>query len=293
MPYQVILFYKYVTLTDPEVVRSRLLVAAQKLSLKGRVLIAEEGINGTLEGTDEQLVSFIEILRAEQPLTDIEIKWSAGTGSSFPKLKVKVRKEIVGTHFDSEIDPRIETAPRITPQELNTWINEGRDFTIVDMRNDYEYASGHFAGSVNPGLNNSRDLPGAIDTLTPLKEKTVLTVCTGGIRCEKMSAYLMKQGFTDVHQLDSGIHGYMQQYPGKDFLGTLYTFDERVTMDFGGDREIVGTCKPCGQKTETYINCANDVCHLHFLICDACNKENACCSAECEQVLQAEVRLHS
>jgi len=122
--------------------------------------------------------------------------------------------------------------------------------------------------------------------LEPLKEKKVVTVCTGGIRCEKMSAYLLSHGFKDVYQLENGIHTYMEKYPGKDFLGTLYTFDQRVVMDFGGkDREVIGQCGRCGVKTERYLNCGNLDCHAHFLVCKVCapSEDNAFCSEECAE----------
>jgi UPF0176 protein len=158
------------------------------------------------------------------------------------------------------------------------------------MRNDYEIASGKFPNTVNPGLQNSRDLPQALPKLEPLKNKKVVTVCTGGIRCEKMSAYLLSNGFEDVYQLEDGIHGYMEKYPGKDFLGTLYTFDQRHTMDFGGDRQVIGICKLCTAKTENYVDCANLNCHIHFLACNNCTDENGIgyCSTTCIDKMQVE-----
>jgi UPF0176 protein len=122
-------------------------------------------------------------------------------------------------------------------------------------------------------------LPEAVEKLEDLKTKTVLTVCTGGVRCEKMSAYLMHKGFKNVYQLDGGIHTYMEKYPGEDFEGALYTFDGRITMDFGGQRKVVGKCCLCEGATERYINCANHECHLHFLACERCapNTEEAFC----------------
>ena len=116
----------------------------------------------------------------------------------------------------------------------------------------------------------SRDLPRVIHKLEEHKKKQVVTVCTGGVRCEKMAAYLIHKGFEHVRQLDGGIHSYMEKYPGKDFLGTLYTFDRRITMDFGGDREIIGRCRLCGTPSESYANCAENSCHLHFISCTAC-----------------------
>ena len=210
----------------------------------------------------------------------MSVKRSEGTSDAFPKLSIKVREEIVGTKFPmEEAYPQLRTAPRLKPEELREMFEKGEDFAIVDMRNDYEYASGHFKGSIDPGMQASRDLPEKLPLLEPLKNKKVVTVCTGGIRCEKMSAYLLNNGFEDVYQLEDGIHGYMQKYPGKDFVGTLYTFDKRKTMHFGGDekgnREIVGTCYLCETKTENYTNCANDFCHRHFLVCENCVAKTA------------------
>lgn len=289
MEYQVLLFYKYVTVADPEALKSWIHSRARELSLTGRVIVAEEGLNGTLEGTVANTELFSKELLQDARFADMQIKTSKGTGSAFPKLSVKVRPEIVGTRFDKEkIDPRIRTAPHLRPEELKKWYEEQKDFVIVDMRNDYEFRSGHFKNSINPGLENSRDLPEALKKLEPLKEKTVLTVCTGGVRCEKMSAYLLSEGFKDVYQLDNGIHGYMEKYPGQDYLGTLYTFDKRLVMDFGGEREIIGTCHHCSVKTETYVNCKNNACHLHFLVCEGCAKEEGVfCSEACAQALLA------
>ena len=285
MKHQVLLFYKYVTIEDPEALKGWVTARAKALGLMGRVLVAEEGINGTLDGTLENTNIFKNEFLADPRFSDVQVKTSASDGKSFPKLSVKVRDEIVGTRFDKErVDPRKQTAQHLPPQELRAWYENQKDFVVVDMRNEYEFASGHFKDSINPKLDNSRDLPAALSRLEPLKNKTVLTVCTGGVRCEKMSAYLLSEGFTDVYQLDNGIHGYMEKYPGQDYLGTLYTFDQRLTMDFGGDREIIGRCLLCDAKTELYVNCADNTCHLHFLACDACQKESGTfCSEKCSR----------
>lgn len=284
MPYQVLLFYKYTDVSDPEALAARIRGLAEELSLTGRILVATEGINATLEGTVENTEEFVS--RFDDPrFADMQYKRSAGTGASFPKLSVKVRKEIVGTGFTrEEADPRVSTAPRITAEELRTWYEEDKDFVVVDMRNNYEFVSGHFKDSVQPDISASRHLPLAMEKLAPLKDKQIVTVCTGGIRCEKMSAYLMNKGFKNVRQLDGGIHTYMEKYPGKDFQGTLYTFDQRMVMDFGGEREIIGVCHLCGDKTERYADCADPICHFHFLACDNCREADgsAYCSKECK-----------
>ncbi len=286
MSYQVLLFYTYVTIEDPDALRAWVFAKAAALQLTGRVLIAEEGLNGTLEGTLENTQALVRELLADPRFADMRVKTSTGTGNAFKKLSVKVRTEIVGTQFDPRVvDPRVNTGTYISPEELHAWYESDKDFVVVDMRNDYEFQSGHFKNSVNPGLKHSRDLPKAVPKLEHLKEKTVLTVCTGGVRCEKMSAYLLAQGFKDVYQLENGIHGYMEKYPGQNYRGTLYTFDNRLTMDFGGVREVVGRCRLCGAKTERYVNCANDRCHFHFLACDACQKGGApLCKPDCESV---------
>lgn len=272
--YTVLIFYRYQTIAEPEAAASRLKALAQKYQLTGRALVAEEGINATFEGTKESAEKFEREFKTGE-FKDIWIKKSAGTGKSFPKLSVKVRREIVGTRFPKEVDPRLKTAPHLKAEELKEWYETGKDFVVIDMRNSYEYASGHFKNSVDPGMANSRDLPEAVEKLSGLKGKTVLTVCTAGVRCEKMSAYLMHEGFRDVYQLDGGIHTYMEKYPGEDFEGTLYTFDHRVTMDFGGQRKVVGKCRLCGGATERYVNCRNDDCHLHFLACENCAPDAA------------------
>ncbi len=285
--HQVLLFYKYITIEDPALLMRDFRALCERFTLTGRVLIAPEGINATVEGETSNTEAFVVELIKDPRFVDLQIKRSVGAGNSFPGLSVKVKSEIVGTKFTpEEADPRVLTAPHLNPDELRAWYENGKDFVVVDMRNSYEYVSGHFANAIDPGLENSRDLPQAIEKLEPLKEKTVLTVCTGGVRCEKMSAYLMQKGFKDVYQLDGGIHSYMEKYPGQDFLGTLYTFDQRLTMDFGGDREVIGLCKLCGEKTEQYVNCMNNFCHLHFLACTECAPEaEVCCSEACASLV--------
>lgn len=282
-----LLFYKYTDVAEPVVLAERVRGLATELSLTGRVIVATEGINGTLEGTVENTEKFVAEFFTDPRFSDVQVKRSIGTGNSFPSLSVKVRKEIVGTGFSAEeADPRVRTAERISPDELRAWYESGRDFVVVDMRNNYEFASGHFKNSVEPGISASRHLPLAMEKLAPLKEKQVVTVCTGGIRCEKMSAYLLSKGFQNVRQLDGGIHTYMEKYPGKDFLGTLYTFDQRVTMDFGGDREVIGRCYRCNATSELYADCAELTCHRHFIVCKDCREEDggAYCSDECKSI---------
>jgi UPF0176 protein len=283
--YQVLLFYKYVTIQNPEELKGLYRALCEKYELKGRTIIAEEGINSTLEGTTENTEKFLTEFLADARFSDMQIKRSAGTGASFPRLMIKVRNEIVGTRFGKEIDPRIETAPYMSADELHALYEKKEDFVIVDMRNSYEYESGHFENSLDPGMDASRELPKVVEKLKVEDGKKIITVCTGGVRCEKMSAYLLKEGFKDVHQLDGGMHTYMEKYPEGHFKGTLFTFDDRLVMDFGGKREIVGKCKRCDAPNEQYQNCANAECNMLFLICNDCMSAEGpgFCGEKCEK----------
>lgn len=286
MESQVLLFYKYVTITDPTAFKLAYLGMCEKHSLTGRTVVAEEGINSTLEGTIENTENFLKEFLQDERFTGMQIKRSKGEGKSFPRLSVKVKPEIVGTRFPKEVDPTKQTGAYLTPDELRQWYEEDKDFVVVDMRNSYEFESGHFKKSIDPGMVASRELPEKIEAIKRATEgKTVLTVCTGGVRCEKMSALLLHEGVKDVYQLDGGMHSYMEKYPGKDFLGTLFTFDDRLVMDFGGDREVIGTCKRCSVKNEQYQNCANAECNMLFLICNDCMSSEGpgFCSERCEK----------
>jgi UPF0176 protein len=213
----------------------------------------------------------------------IDWKTSEGSGQSFPRLSVKVRPEIVSLKLgEDDLDPNEITGVHLSPDELNRWYeNNPNDFVVVDMRNDYEFKVGHFRNSINPEMENFRDLPKVLPKLENLKEKKVVTVCTGGVRCEKASGYLVKKGFKNVYQLHGGMHRYMEKFGNKDFLGKLYVFDGRVVAGGEGEHEVVGKCYECGDKTEFYTNCKNDVCHKHLLVCNNCkgDREDFYCSA--------------
>ncbi len=275
---QIILFYKYVRVADPEHVREGQEELCKRFSLKGRCIIATEGINATYEGTKENIAEYITELEKDERFKNIHFKLSTGTGNAFPKLSIKVRKEIVSLHLGTcDINPNEITGIHLKPEELHEWIKTKKEFYIIDMRNAYEHKVGHFENSILPPIENFRDLPKVVEQISHLKNKTVLTVCTGGVRCEKASGFLITQRFTDVHQLDGGIVSYMEKYPNEDFAGKLYVFDGRVTMGFYTDdtkHKIVGKCDACGEQSENYVNCDNPVCHRHFINCQNCIEKN-------------------
>ncbi len=286
--YKILLYYKYVHINDPKRLMEDQRALCVRLGMKGRIIVAEEGINGTIEGTDSACKEYMEIMKADPRFADIHWKISSGTsdGTAFPRLSIKVRKEIVSLHLtdpegkstsngasDSEdIDPNKLTGVHLKPEELRAWYESGKEFHIVDMRNDYELRVGKFEGTIFPELNNFRDLKKNLDKIADLKDKPVLTVCTGGVRCEKASGLLVREGFKNVYQLDGGIVSYMEKYPGKDFKGSLYVFDKRITMHFEdpNKHEIIGRCKKCDAPSEHYVNCANLMCHDHFICCENC-----------------------
>lgn len=281
MSHKVIIFYRYVTIEAPQVLMERERAVCEVLGLTGRVIIAEEGINGTLEGTSESIAKYTAHILSDKRFKKMDIKETPGAGDIFPRLSIKVRSEIVTSNVDASINPRKDTGVHLAPSDLKKWFENGEDFEIIDMRNDYEYGVGHFKGARASGMRSFKDLPKVAERFATIKDKKVLTVCTAGVRCEKASAYLKAQGFTDVYQLHGGIHRYMEKFPGEDFLGALYTFDGRTTMTFGGDekREVIGKCTHCGTQTERFADCALAACGNHFLACDACRDEegNALC----------------
>lgn len=298
--YTILLYYKYVHIDNPLELMARQRELCMRLGLKGRIIVATEGINGTVEGLTENTEKYIEAMNSDKRFADIHWKKSAGTpdGNAFPKLSIKVRKEIVSAHLDEndletgDVNPNETTGTHLKPEELHEWFRRKAagelEFYIVDMRNDYEFAVGHFVDSIRPSMQNFRDLASFIKEIEHLKDKKVLSVCTGGVRCEKASGYLIRKGFTDVYQLDGGIVSYIEKYPGQNYVGSLYVFDGRTCMSFDDPAEhvTVGRCGICSLPTERYTNCANPKCHLHFLCCENCSPkpDQALCASCLSQV---------
>ncbi len=269
--YIVILFYKFVDIADPKAVVDAFKAKGVELGIFGRMLVAEEGINGTFEGTREAINAYIDFMRSDERFADMPIKESAGTGKAFGKLKIKVRPEVV-TLGAGRFDVKNETAPEVTVSELQKMYENKEDFVVLDLRNDFEIESGKFENTIDPKLEHFRDLPKKLEELKDLKNKKVVTVCTGGIRCEKATCLMTREGFTNVYQLKDGIHTYMKEYPGQNFKGTLFVFDDRMTTDVVEvpEKEIIGKCVFCGTTTEQY--CSDDSVRpsRKIICCDDC-----------------------
>ncbi len=267
----VILFYKFFHVENPVTLQREQKRLLESLGLRGRMLIAHEGINATFEGSRENIDAYMEKLRKKPSFANLVVKESAGTGKSFTKLEVRVRPEVV-TLDAGEFDIANETAPTISADDLEKLYASDEDFVVLDLRNEYETAVGKFDKTVDPGLSNFRDLPQKLPELSNLKNKKVVAVCTGGIRCEKATCLLKKEGFTNVVQLEDGIHTYMQKHPGKHFKGSLFVFDNRMVTPVveTPNREVIGKCAFCAEKSEDFYSDDSTRPSIKLICCDMC-----------------------
>lgn len=298
MDYQVLLFYKYVDVANPEAEKKNQQDLFAKYNLTGRLLIAEEGINGTLEGTVTDTENYIKEMSQDERFQDIDWKRSESDGHSFPKAKIKVRPEIVSLKLDAEdeINPNQTAGKYITADELQQLYENDEEFYVVDMRNVYEQIVGHFQGAYLIPMEVFRELPEKIKEIEHLKHKKVVTTCTGGIRCEKASGFLVANGFTDVYQLYGGMQTYIEKYPGQYFRGQLYVFDARITWAIPGQDEIISHCALCGKPSAKYVDCNYLHCqnkNRHFIACEDCHNEDGYvfCNDQCNQKAYAEQKF--
>ena len=280
--YTIILFYKFIGIKSPEKLRKEQKVLCESLNLKGRFIIAEEGINATLEGKTADIKKYMRALHAIPRFKDIVFKQSVGTGVGFTKLMVKVRPEVV-TLGVGKFNIKKETAKAITPAQLEKLYKKDEDFVILDLRNEFEIDTGRFDKTVSPNLKNFRDLPAQLKAIKNLKHKKVITVCTGGIRCEKATCLLKREGFADLYQLKDGIHAYMQKYPNKHFKGSLFVFDNRMTTPVvdAPNREIVGQCVYCSKPCEDFYNDDSTRPSTKLICCSKCIKPRRSQLREC------------
>lgn len=284
---KIILFYKYIDIAYPKQVMKWQQEICKELQLKGRVLISHEGINGTLGGTIENLDRYKALMSEHELFDTIDFKESTGGPECFPRLAVKVRNEAVslGIPYDA-LTPR-NAAQHLTPQETHELIaSQPENLVILDARNDYEWAIGKFENAITPPIENFRDLPRYLDANSDqFKDKEVLMYCTGGIRCERASAYLNEKNIAKkVYQMEGGIHRYVEQYPDGFFRGKNYVFDGRISVRVNDD--ILASCTICSIPCDDYHNCLNALCNDHFIACTSCiEKLGNTCSKECQTLL--------
>ena len=288
--YKVLLFYKYTQIDAPKKFRQEQWDLCESLGIKGRILIATEGINGTVAGLTESIDSYMQHMEADQRFADMEWKISWADEQIFPKNKVTVRDEIVTLGVKKTgTDVNIENkAHYIEPEELLALYENNTDFVILDARNIYEAAVGKFKDALIPPIDNFREFPQFVeDSLADYKDKDVVTYCTGGIRCEKASAYLREKGFKKVRQLHGGIHTYHEKTGGKHFEGELFVFDKRLHVPVNDvNPTTISECSYCSTKISRYIDCTEHSCGSLFICCPDCeNQHTGACSAECEEKL--------
>ncbi|WP_100487907.1 rhodanese-related sulfurtransferase [Sporolactobacillus pectinivorans] len=284
--YRVLLFYKYVTIDNPQDFAQEHLTFCKSLALKGRILVAKEGLNGTLSGTQEQTQIYMDTLHRDPRFSGMVFKTDSADGHAFTKMNVRARKEIVAFKLKNDIDPHQMTGKHLKPKAFHDAMQE-ENAILIDARNNYETQIGHFRHAILPDVKTFRDLPDWIEkNLADCKDKKVLTYCTGGIRCEKFSGYLLKAGFKDVSQLDGGIveYGKDPEVKGELYDGKCYVFDKRISVPVNRTDEdvIVGHCHRCGKPCDRIVNCANPECNKQYICCENCEKKyHRSCSATC------------
>jgi len=281
-------FYKYISLQNIEALRDQFYISWNKLEILGRVYISKEGINAQISIPEHNIETFKKTLYLNDPFKDINIKPAIEEGTSFYKLTIKVKKEIVAYKIAPNEYDMNKVGTHLNYKEFNKAIDDGA--IVVDVRNYYEGEVGKFKNAIIPDVDTSVDLlPEIKKLLKTKKNEKILMYCTGGIRCEKASSYLLHNGFKDVNQLKGGIVQYandIQKYNEKSkFIGKNFVFDHRLGERITDD--IISKCHQCNLETDTHSNCANQVCHVLFIQCSKCSKKySMCCSEECSDFIK-------
>ncbi len=284
---KIILYYQFRPIADPEAIKLWQRTLGEKLQLKGRVLISPHGINGTLGGDTDDLKTYVK--ETKSYFKNTTFKWSDGSRDDFPKLSVKVRPEIVsfGAADEIKVDERgiVGGGQRLSPKAVHKLVKaRGQDVVFFDGRNAYEAGVGKFKDAVVPRVKHTRDFVKELDDskYEAIKNKPVVTYCTGGIRCEVLSVLMKNRGFQEVYQMDGGIVKYGEEYGDTGLWeGSLYVFDGRMGTKFTDDASDIGACTHCGNNTSNYVNCVNKTCNSLTLICTNCQKERIISCQNC------------
>lgn len=293
---KILLYYVFAPVADPEAVKLWQRELCTSLGLRGRIIVSRHGINGTVGGEIDACKQYLKRTKQYGPFAGLQVKWSEATGyeaptaqplkghdrrvpwqqiTDFPKLSVKVRDELVafGTADELQVSPAgvVGGGKHLSPTKVNELVAErGDDVVFFDGRNAYEAAIGRFKGAVVPEVASTHGFIGEIErgAFDDLKNRPIVTYCTGGIRCEVLSAAMIERGFTEVYQIDGGIVRYGEQF-GNDGLweGSLAVFDGRETMDFAAGAAVVGTCAVCGTGSSTLTNCDDPACRARYVVC--------------------------
>lgn len=282
-PFLSLLYYKYVRIEDAEQFAQDHLRFCKSIGIKGRILVADEGINGTASGTVEQCHQYMNHLHADPRFADMVFKIDEEDLPSLAKIFVRYKKEIV--NFNRPEVNVWEHSGKYLEPEVFQQLKDEPDTVVLDVRNKVEWEVGKFRNAIALPIDHFRDLPQHLPELEPYKDKRVLAYCTGGIRCEKATAFLLENGFREVYHLHGGIIEYGKQTGGKDFDGKCYVFDERITVDVNEvNPTLISHCHRCGTLSARMVNCANPECNNHFAMCEECGwKYDGTCSDSCQQ----------
>ncbi len=268
MDYRVLLYYNYTKIENPEQFAKEHLALCKSLGLKGRILVAEEGINGTASGTIEATQQYMDWMHNDERFKDTWFKIDESEGHAFRKMFVRPRKELVALNLEEDVDPLRLTGEYLDPKAFKEALLD-EDTIVLDARNDYEYDLGHFRGAIRPDIRNFRELPEWIrENKEEFMDKKVVTYCTGGIRCEKFSGWLLREGVENVAQLHGGIatYGKDPEVKGEMWDGKMYVFDDRISVEINQvDKQIIGNDWFDGTPCERYINCGNPSCNRQII----------------------------
>ncbi|WP_111721015.1 rhodanese-related sulfurtransferase [Homoserinimonas sp. OAct 916] len=304
---KILLYYAFTPLADPEAIRLWQRDLASSLGLRGRILISKDGINGTIGGELNAVKRYLRSTREYGPFRDLDAKFSDGSGlieeawrvaaqptgsatlsrlvsTDFPRLSVKVREEIVsfGAPDELEVDSGgvVGGGIRLSPEQVNELVDQRPDAVFFDGRNRFEAEIGRFKNAIVPDVDNTREFVAELDSgaFDHLKDKPVITYCTGGIRCEVLSAHMKARGFSDVYQIDGGIVRYGEAFGDAGLWeGSLYVFDERMSLDFGESPAVLGTCTRCEAPTKHMQNCVETACRTQLVVCERCARTSVAC----------------
>lgn len=295
---KVILYYKFVPVKDTETTMHWQKALCEKLNLKGRVLISKHGINGTLGGELDSLKYYTRAMKEHSLFSGITWKWSEGGAEDFPKLSVKVRDEIVTFGVPDEIKVGksgiVGGGKHLKPREVNELVKKrAGEVIFMDGRNAYEAKIGRFKDAVIPNTRTTKDFISELEKpqMQKLKDKPIVTYCTGGIRCEVLSALMKKRGFKEVYQIDGGIAKYGEEYQDDGLWeGKMYIFDRRMKLAFSDKAKDIGECTHCKQATSNFVNCANKACNDLILICESCYDQTQTCSVKCAKIADQQLQ---
>ena len=278
MQEKIILYYAFTPIKDPEAIQLWQKTLCESLGLKGRILISKHGINGTLGGEISAIRKYVRATKEYPGFRKIDFKYSDGSAEDFPRLRVRVRNELVafGAQEELEVGPKgiIGGGQHLEPAEVNQLVQDrGEEVVFFDGRNAFEAKIGKFRNAVVPEVETTHDFVKEIESgkYDHLKDKPIVTYCTGGIRCEILSVAMKNRGFQEVYQIKGGIVRYGEKFGDKGLWeGSLYVFDDRMKMDFSPEVKTIGECEACGGKTSNFRDCASLACRDLVLLCDSC-----------------------